>query len=236
MVTKKVNDKFFERAAYAIRFMRLKRGLSQEELAKKAFLSQSALTALENLSQKVSLGTVEHFLYALGININFINDPGLYAIYPDCHKFHSSFVICAIMDAYCYSLPDEIILKLGYSGDFITSVQLKDILTKLNENEIIHIFKMPPSVTAFIVARPEILRTKEFYINLIKEYVGDNDPFLKLLTLLNIDFIDCYKLVQELMKKVSLLRTAPLQKLYSLSPDLQKLQISLDNILLKLVK
>jgi len=221
-----------ERIAYAVRFMRLKRGLSQEELAKMAVLSQSALTAVESMSQKIGVKTIEQFLYAIGIQLEFLEDKGLYETSPELQKFKTAKVVCAIIDAYCYSIPEDIVKKLiGSDKKYITSKEMADLLLSLSEDNLSAIFNFPsdPVLLAYLVAKPAEIGKKEFQFKLIEAYIKE-DPFYKLLKLLGVEFTDYYAFLFDMINRLSMLKKLSLCKLHNLNKKLFELDSALNEL------
>ncbi|WP_353684430.1 helix-turn-helix transcriptional regulator [Thermodesulfovibrio sp. 3907-1M] len=63
----------FERLACIIKFARLKRGLTQEQVAKKVGITTSYVTSLEN-SIRTSKNTAKVILHSLGVHLAVIDD------------------------------------------------------------------------------------------------------------------------------------------------------------------
>lgn len=212
-----------ERISYTLRFCRFKRNLSQEELAKLANVSQSSITAIESMRQKMGIGTISRIIQSLGIDLKFLKDSGLYSIYPDCHRFQTAKIVCAILDVYCYSIPDDLSKRLGFSDSEIKSLQMKKILEKLKQKEQEEIFKfpLPPHI-----AIPEKERTTV----IIRGYV-EEDPFFTLLRLLKVDFIDYFRILFSIQEKFNLLKTLSLKELHALSSEILFLKKHIEKLI-----
>lgn len=177
----KKNKIHFNRISLIIKFARLKKGLTQEVVAKKVGISTSYVTSIES-SIRTSLKTAKLLLWTLGVNPTVCDDAGLYSIVPDSiRQLKSSFAVCAVFDMYCYSLSPDMVKELvGIEKEYIKSYEMLQILSQLSFEEVQEIFSTPIKTFASfdVPFSGAIFNEKEFNFKVIEGCL-ESDPFLE---------------------------------------------------------
>lgn len=219
----------FERIAMIMKFARLKRGLLQEDVAKRLRISTSYVTAIENCHRK-SIDTTRIILHVLGVNPAVIDDSGLFECIEieSLRKIPGFKAICSTIDMHCYSISPEIAQKItGRSSDYIESKDFAEIIFKLGPERLKKIFKEPVNLIL-----PDLIVFPEEVLKSINSKVLEScvvvDPFFLLLKELGIEVVNYYELLDSIEKKLKGIRFLPLSIIEKQKEEFKKIVESMD--------
>lgn len=233
-------DVDFERIALIMKFVRMKRGLTQEIIAKRLGMSVPYVTTLEN-GIRTSLDAARMILHVLGVRPEIILDPGFYAVLQKRSHFESIpgiFAICCVIDSYCYLLTESMISKiLGVKNLYIDSFKIAEIVSRLDDNRFRDILtNITKPLLPYLIAHPDkIKEVKDRKINhKAIELCVKNDPFYTILSEIGITIPDYFKTIDSLEKKLYEIRLAPLSILEQSEKELGSLDRIINLILSRL--
>lgn len=198
----------FERLACIIKFARLKRGLTQEQVAKKVGITTSYVTSLEN-SIRTSKNTAKVILHSLGVHLAVIDDPGIYQFIQRIIDTRGVFAVCCIIDAYCYSLPPSAVKKIiGIEREYVTSLEMFKLLEKIDKKRLEKILLAPVDELLPFITTSSEMQQKRLNSRIVEKCLK-HDPFYLILNELNISVCDCFDFFELIENKLSKIRFLP---------------------------
>lgn len=191
-----------------IRFVRLKRGITVDELAQKVSISPTYIRSLEN-GNKSYVETTRMVLWALGVSPEVMNDMGMYhwmAKYKSLAEINRQvlFCGCCVLDAYLYSLSEKSAKEL-IKCELVNSYHFFQKLEKIPPHTLKKIFMSPidGSVLAHILRDGSDGKDMN---NKILESCVQNDIFEMLVKELGIEIINPFRVIHTLEEKTKKMR------------------------------